>query len=302
MKITIVIAGLMLNAIFLVRAQDDTFQNEVDTININGLEDLKSALQPATLFTVLEAMESWMPTLVSSLNWNTQMSSNIILNYYIDHSDENDGIFEDFLAESDKIIADLETFFELEQLNKQGRLASASRLNCFVIKVKSDFTFGTLPDPHLLFYYLDPERDPKYMQRFRHEYAHWTFGRIYGEAPSLFYEGVATYAEKMSGKNPDAVKFRDISFQLEDVPPINELADNDSFWKCKNNYTISALFIDFLVSKWGWAPLKDLYLSSDYDDPDIQNHFREVYGLSMEEVEPDWRNYLESGQELSFSE
>jgi hypothetical protein len=260
-KVTIVIAGLMLNAFFLVQAQDDTLQNEVDTININGLEDLKSAMQPATLFTVLEAMESWMPTLVSSVNWNTQMSSNILLNYYIDHSDENDEIFEDFLAESDKIIADLETFSEL-----------------------------------------DPERDPKFMQRFRHEYAHWAFGRIYGEAPSLFYEGVATYAEKMSGPNTDAAKFRNSNIRLETIPAIEELADNDSFWKCKNNYTISALFIDFLVSKWGWAPLKDLYLSSDYEDPDIQNHFKEVYGLSLEELEPEWRNYLESGQELSFSE
>ena len=140
-------------------------------------------------------MDTWMPKLVSSTNWNTELSENLILNYYIDHSDTNDLLFDEFLAKSDTIINELELFFEMEPSTKGEHLASSTRLVCFIIKTKSDFTFGTLPDPHLLFYYLDPERDTKYMQKFRHEYAHWTFGRVYGEAPSLFYEGVATYAE-----------------------------------------------------------------------------------------------------------
>jgi hypothetical protein len=185
-RLLLLFLGLLLNLNAISYGQESTPQDEKTQIKIEGLADLKAAIKPATLFQIVQTMDIWMPKLVSSTNWNTELSKNLVLNYYIDHSDTNDVLFDEFLAKSDTIINELELFFEMAPSTKGEHLASSTRLACFIIKTKSDFTFGTLPDPHLLFYYLDPERDPKYMQKFRHEYAHWAFGRIYGEATSLF--------------------------------------------------------------------------------------------------------------------
>jgi hypothetical protein len=212
------IAGLLLILSGVIDYQESIAQDETAPVKIESLADMKEAFTPATLFQALQTMDTWMPKIVSSTNWRTQLSKNIVLNYYIDHNDDHDVIFDDFLAESDTIIKELEMFFEMTSHSKGERLASSTRLACFIIKTKSDFTFGSLPDPHLLFYYLDPEKDPEYMQKFRHEYAHWSFGRMYGEAPSLFYEGVASYAEKQSGKGQVIPLFPAGGLEADKIP------------------------------------------------------------------------------------
>lgn len=291
-KFLLLIAGYFLSINAPICGQENTSQDDKVQIVIEDLADLKFAINPAILFEVLQAMDTWMPKLVSSTNWNTELSENLILNYYIDHSDTNDLLFDEFLAKSDTIINELELFFEMEPSTKGEHLASSTRLVCFIIKTKSDFTFGTLPDPHLLFYYLDPERDPKYMQKFRHEYAHWTFGRVYGEAPSLFYEGVATYAEKQSGKDHIVSLFPSGNLDLDEIPSLAQLANNEAFWNTPKNYTISSVFVKFLVSNWGWDKLKLLFLESDYEDPLIQEHFKEIYGYSLEDMDDPFKKFL----------
>ena len=139
------------------------------------------------------------------------------------------------------------------------------------------------------------------MQRFRHEYAHWAFGRIYGEAPSLFYEGVATYAEKQSDKDQLIPLIPSSGLAVNEIPSLSELAENDGFWKTRNNYTIGALFIDFLVKEWGWDQLKSLFLISDYEDPGIHEHFKEIYGYSLEELDSQFNNYPEAKMMVSLN-
>ena len=277
----------------VLSGQEDQVPFEGNTIEIENLADLKNAIGPTTLFQVFQSMDTWMPKLVASTNWETQLSTNMVLNYYIDHRDTNDVLFENFLAESDSIIEELELFFEIQPDTKGEHLATGTRLITFIIKTKAELTFGTLPDPHLLFYYLDPVKDPKYMQRLRHEYAHWAFGRIYGEAPSLFYEGVATYAEKQSGRGQVIPLFPTNGLELDKIPLLSTLASNDSFWGTRHNYTISALFIDFLVTEWGWDKLKAFFLKSDYEDPQVNEHIKDIYGFGLEELDIPFREFLE---------
>ena len=293
-KLLLLFGGLLLFINTEIYGQESPPQVEKAAININGLEDLKAAIKPATLFPVLQAMDTWMPKLVSTTNWQTELSNNLVLNYYIDHSDTNDVLFESFLTQSDSIIKELDMFFEMAPSSKGEHLAASTRLICFIIKTKTDLTFGTLPDPHLLFYYLDPVRDPNYMTRFRHEYAHWVFGRVYGEAPSLFYEGVATFAEKRSDKDHFTPLFPSKGLEVEDIPSLSRLAKNETFWNTKNNYTISSLFVNFLVSEWGWEKLKLLFLESDYDDPQIHEHFKEIYGSSLKEMDDPFKEFLKN--------
>lgn len=291
-KLILLVPAYLFNFI-VIYGQKDTVPFKDKASEIENLSDLKNAIRPTTLFQVFRTMDTWMPNLVASTNWETQLSKNILLNYYIDHKDTNDVLFENFLDLSDSIIEELELFFEIESETKGEHLASSTRLITFIIKTEAEITFGTLPDPHLLFYYLDPEKDQNYMQRFRHEYAHWAFGRIYGEAPSLFYEGVATYAEKQSGRDQVIPLFPSSHLELDEIPSLAELASNDTFWKTSHNYTISALFIDFLVREWGWDKLKTFFLESDYEDPEANEHFRDIYGLGLQELDIPFKEYLE---------
>jgi len=78
---------------------------------------------------------------------------------------------------------------------------------------------------------MDPKDDPDYMVRFRHEYAHWVWSRMYGSAPSLFHEGLATYAEKMSVPGADIHEFLDSGLSVDEIPALKEIAFNEGFWK-----------------------------------------------------------------------
>ena len=48
----------------------------------------------------------------------------------------------------------------------------------------------------------------------------------------------------------------------------------------------------FLVSNWGWDKLKLLFLESDYEDPLIQEHFKEIYGYSLEDMDDPFKKFL----------
>ena len=130
--------GLLIYINTEINGQESPPQVGKATINIGGLKDLKAAIKPATLFPVLQTMGTWMPKLVSSTKWQTELSDNIVLNYYIDHSDTNDVLFESFLTQSDTIIKELDKFFEMAPSSKGEHLASSTRLICFIIKTKTD--------------------------------------------------------------------------------------------------------------------------------------------------------------------
>jgi hypothetical protein len=167
-------------------------------ITFTSVSDLKKAIHSPRALDVVRNPNAWLPELVASLRWKTQLSEHFVLHYHIDASDEQDLLFDSLLMELEKLYSELLEFLEIEAGSKPEQLALKTRLACFIVKTHSERTFGTLPDPHLLFYLLDPEKDPDYMLKLRHELAHWVWGRVYVEAPPLFNEGVAVYAEKMS--------------------------------------------------------------------------------------------------------
>ncbi len=265
-----------------------------EAISIRTLADLKSAVYSPLFRSVLMDMNSWLPILVSSLHWETRMSQHFLLLYHIDASGEDDALFETFLDESESMYSQVKDFFRIEARTKQDSLMLKTRLICIVVKTNSRRTFGSLADPHHLFYFLDTNHDPKYMEKFRHEYAHWIWGRMYGEAPSLFNEGIAVYAERMSAPVSMIDNFLNVSLTIDAVAPLSEIAFNENFWKHKNMYTVGGLFIHYLVEQYGWQPLKQFFLLSEYEDENVLEHFKQAYGMDLAEADQKWRLFIKS--------
>jgi hypothetical protein len=260
---------------------------------ITNLVDLKAAIASPAWFEVLQAQESWLPSVVASLSWETRMSAHVLLHYYIDHHDETDEILEHLLGDLEQIYAQLIDFLQITPQNKQEQILLQARLNLFFIKTQTKRVFGSLTDPHLLLYFWDPKAYPDYPQKLRHELTHWLWSRLYGEGPALFQEGLADYAEYLSGPQPNldvfwAKRFGDIA----ELPPLTELALTANFWRYGGSYGIGGQFVAFLVEQWGWWHLKKLFLHSVYEDEQIDEHFTQIYGQSLAEADQAWRIWL----------
>lgn len=278
-----------------VKSDDETvdkFQSKPVTES-RTLDDLKATLGCSSLLEVLKVIS--LPELVSSLRWETRMSQHFLLHYYIDFHDEDDALFSSLLEASEQIYEQLMEFFHIEARSKQESLVLQTRIICFIVKIQSKETVGWGGPP--LFYCFDSKQNPEYMKHFRHEIAHNIWSNMYGEAPSLFNEGVAVYADRMSLPDADVSDFLcQPALCIEKIPPICEIAVTENFWKYDSTmmYRVGGLWSYFLVQKWGWERLKSLFLISDYEDVDIVKHFGEVYGQKMEEVDLEWREFLRS--------
>lgn len=238
------------------------------------------------------------PALISSLNWGACLTPHFQLHCHDDrHGDHSFGA--PLADEFERIYGELETFFSLTYRSKQERLIAGGRLVCFIIRTRSERTFGSMEAPGPLFYLMDPEQDPGFMLRFRHEIAHLMWGRLYGEAPALLNEGLAVFAENMSvpGASLDALLDFD-SAVVGEVPPLEEVAFSERFWMLRERglplYRIGGALSHYLVRRWGWERLRDLFLISEYEDPGILSHFRSIYGQELGAVDADLREYLVS--------
>lgn len=267
-----------------------------ESAGIETVDDLVTAVNAPSGFETIRAMHSWLPDLIYSLPWKIRMSRRYLLHYHIDAHDKDDVLFDSLVREAETIYDQLERFFHIEARSKQETVALQTRLVFFIIKARTELTFGSMIDPHTLFYLLDSHQDPEYMEKIRHELAHWAWGRVYGEAPSLFWEGLAVYAAKMSKPEADVSASLDRGVSLAEIPPLCEIAINESFWQYKAQgmpmYTIGSLLVRFLVEKWGWDPLKHLFLCSDYEDADVLEHFCQIYDHSLDTVDVEWRQWL----------
>ncbi len=263
---------------------------------IETLDNLKAAINSPSSFETIRDMDSWLPGIISSLDWQTHMSDHFIMHYHIDVHDEDDAMFDSFGAESEEVYRQLEKFFQIEPTSKRDVTAMLTKLSCFIVKTRSDRTFGSFTNPHVLFYMMDPTDDPNYMVRFRHEYAHWVWSRMYGSAPSLFHEGLAVYAEKMSSPDANVSEFLANGVDAADIPPLEEIAVNENFWKHDQGkmYTAASLLVHFLVENYGWDRLKKFCLLTDFQDPDVLEHFEQAYGRSLESIDAEWRKFLKS--------
>jgi hypothetical protein len=163
---------------------------------IKNLDDLKAAIALPSWFETVQDMNAWLPELAASLSWQTRLSPHFLLHYYDDNPQGEEGDLGDtFAGTLEQIYTQLEQFLQIIPQSKQEKLASQTRLIWFILQTRTSRTFGSLTDPYVLFYLMDIRQDPDYKQRFRHEMAHMMWSRQYGEALSLFQEGVAVYAE-----------------------------------------------------------------------------------------------------------
>lgn len=261
----------------------------VDTPSITSLTDLKAALVLPTWIETVQDQARWLPNLVQSLAWETHLSEHFVLHLHVEAPKGRHLLFDNFLAESEEIYAQLVTFFELKAHSKIDELIEQGRLTYFIVQTQSLRTFGGLTDPHLLFYLCDLQNDPEFMTRIRHELAHWTWSRRFGEAARLFQEGIAVYAELMSAPSSTHAAFlRQTPFSRETLMPLRQLVVNENFWNYDDAYRVAGRWVAFLVEQWGWTPLKELFLRTDYEDAHVLEHFQQIYGEPIEAVEQEW--------------
>ncbi|MFN8491932.1 MAG: hypothetical protein U0350_30305 [Caldilineaceae bacterium] len=262
-------------------------------VQVKNLEDLKQAMAAPTWFDTLQAQATWLPDLVASLPWQTKLSEHILLHYYIDVQDETDACFASLVNEMEQIYGELHAFFQITAKTKQEQLLVQTRLIFFFIKTHTGRVFGSLTDPHLILYFWDTKHQPDYLQKIRHEMAHWVWSRLYGEAPALFQEGVAILAEERSSPKAKVSFFvADCPRTIDEIPPLTDLAFNENFWRHKTPYGVGGQLVDYLVQRWGWSPLKRLFLLSAYEDVAILTHFAQIYGQSLNIIDAEWRTFL----------
>jgi len=168
----------------------------------------------------------------------------------------------------------------------------------FIVQINTSRQFGSIGSPNMLFYVLNPavgRLDSEFhMGRFRHEIAHLLWGQAYGEAPPLFYVGLAEYAGCLGAADELTVPVR---AALANVPPLTGVALADDYWKhdaWNDRYRASGAWMKYLVERWGWEKLKALFLITEYADREILDHFLQVYGQTLESADADWRDALQA--------
>ncbi|MFC1525831.1 hypothetical protein ACFL6X_03350 [Candidatus Latescibacterota bacterium] len=282
-------ALLMLAGVGLAAAQDNM-------VTVGSISDLKQAIQSGQFQTVLEATNSWLPDIVAATEWDVRLTEHFVFHYH-DDSGSGTGRLDTIAAVSDQFYDEQMGFFEIVPESKQDSLALLSRLEVFVIDSDMGMTFGFLPQPRLLFFVIDADQTPDYIEKMRHEYAHWVWARLYGEAPSLFYEGVATYAERESGAGSPPLRAALADVDPSSFPPLTEAAKNDVFWQHKGMYTAGSLLVQHLVEEEGWEPLKQLFLATEFEDPNVGQAFQRIYGRSLGDVDGSWREFARTASE-----
>ena len=236
-----------------------------------------------------------LPEMVKALLWQSRLSPHFVVHYH-DDTGADDGLLDDLADAFESIYADLMTCMQIVPASKPERITLETRLICYVIRTSSPRTFGSVESPGVLFYLMDPQQDSEYLGKFRHEIAHLIWGRSYGEAPPLFNEGVAVYAEVASEPVDRAGCPPATATAITSLPSVAKLAPTDLFWEEYRSgrpvYKVSGFWIRYLVERWGWGRLGALFLASDYDDPEIVSRFQTIYGHSLETVEADWHRWL----------
>ena len=146
---------------------------------IRTLGELKAALSSVAFAGLVRDID--MPALISSLSWRTHLTQHFQLHCHDDReADHSFGA--PFADQFERMYGELATCLSLAPRSKQERLIVKGSLTGFIIRTRSERTFGSMEAPGPLFYLMDSEQDPDFMLHFRHEIAHLMWGRLYGEA------------------------------------------------------------------------------------------------------------------------
>lgn len=236
-----------------------------------------------------------LPACVAAIQWESRMSPHFLLHSYCDLPAE-EVVDQTFVDALEQMHAEVATFLSLSADNKRERLSLATVFTCFILQIDTPRQFGSIGNPNVLFYVLNPTvaglRSEFHIRRFRHEIAHLLWGQAYGEAPPLFWEGLAEYAGQLGGADELIVP---IKATLAEVPPLTDVVLTDNYWKHESwndRYRASGAWVKYLVERWGWEKLKTLFLLTDYADAQIRDHFEQVYAQELGAVEADWRDSM----------
>lgn len=260
---------------------------------IGNVRDLVDAASSGRLAELFPTIDRWLPQMMASSSWSVRLSQHFLLLYHLDGDDVAALDQEAFLVESEQVRKEIIDYFGALWSAQESKEAFKRHLTLLLLHVKSTITFGTPLKPDLLLYLLDTHQDPEYMVKFRHEFTHWLWGSMYGEAPGLFNEGLAVVVETMSqcGKT-EADLFRGVR-PLDEVPPLQDLCANERFFgQGTALYRSAGTFVYFLSSRWGWDRVAELFRRTDFDDTSIASTFAQVFGISLQEADVRWRDYL----------
>ncbi|MCE5324751.1 hypothetical protein LLG46_15760 [bacterium] len=222
------------------------------------------------------------------------MSPHFLLHSYCDLPVEA-VVDQTFIDALEQMHVELTAFLSLSTHTKHERISLKTTFTCFIVQINASRQFGSICSPNVLFYVMNPIVAPLHsefhMLRFRHELTHLLWGQAYGEAPPLFMEGLAEYAGYLGAA--DELKLP-VMATLTEVPPLADIAIADDYWKHGGValYRASGAWVQYLVERWGWEKLKQLFLLTEYTDTQIQDHFAQVYAQKLETVEADWRNHI----------
>jgi hypothetical protein len=237
----------------------------------------------------------WLFELIELVPWQIRLTTHFSIHYYHD-AGRNQAFLDALTLDLERLHSEVTNFLPCEKLSNQAMPQDESRLECSILHTSSPRTFGSVDGSNYrLFYLLDTKHDPEYLERLRHEIVHMLWGRRHGEAPPLFTEGIAVYAEHFSAPNADINVFlQRAPSVLANTPPLVDIADTQTFWERGSFYTAGGLFVWYLIDRWGWEHLGQLFELSCYCDMNILDHFYEVYQEDLFTVDVEWRRHLSS--------
>ena len=123
----------------------------------------------------------------------------------------------------------------------------------------------------------------EFLQILKHEFTHlFVDGLTNGKSvPKWLDEGLAAYIAKQHQNDKGPIYFEENFCQKLDTP--REWDNNVNY----DAYTIAALFVDFLISKYSFDKIKELLSSIDksYYYPNFKKTFLAVYQKELEDVE-----------------
>lgn len=127
-----------------------------------------------------------------------------------------------------------------------------------------------------------------------HELTHIASTHIFGyRSSAMLHEGLATYLPQAYLTQAGYLSHRQVCAAILPSDAFNSATELLAMGYSGNgfrghirsfvNYNLSACFIDFLQERYGWSNLAVVYRTGDY---------LAVYGLSIEQLDRDWQNWL----------
>lgn len=143
-----------------------------------------------------------------------------------------------------------------------------------------------------------------YLPWMNHECVH-LYSILIGRPSDFFNEGIAValqtdpYNNDYEAREKSGERIHDLVKRYKDggvLIPIDNILD--SFGFRSNDFTIvypeAGSFVRYLIDTYGIAQLKNFFASSTYSDSkeEIKTKFQSAYGVSINDVEQDWLNFL----------